>query len=189
MKGNAVIMKEYKKFDSPQHVCNWITKVYSQQTLDSFDLNKQSFCSPLTYYAGSMADLINSALRRGIQEHPVYHYECLQSNLLRQQLPDNIITYRFVSIKELLYLWFKTMFNKSYENPGFISTTLLPQYYTGQAKGGRIRITIYAQQGSHGMYITELKNAITEYEILFAHHTYMARKGLLKFELLSKSVL
>ena len=177
-------IKEYIKFDTPKSVSEWTTKAYSQQLLDYFDLNKQAICSPLIWYTGSMATRINKFLRKGILENSIFHFELLQADLCQQELPDNVVVYRYISVSESLHLWKNTMFGKIYENPCFISTTLLPKYFTGQAKDGRILITIYAPKGSRGMYITELKNAIVEYEVLFAHHTNMVRKGLFEFEIL-----
>lgn len=176
-------MDDYKNFNTPESVHDWLEEAYPKKDLDYFDLNKQPVFSPLLFYTGSMSKSINYLLRRGIQQHPTYHFEHLQADLLAQELPDNIVTYRFISSKELYYLWSKTLFGKTFKNPCFISTTLLPNQFNGQSKG-HISITLYAPKGYHGIYITELKNAITEYEVLFAHGIRMKRKSLFEYELL-----
>ena len=51
--------KEYIKFDTPKSVYEWTTKVYSQQLLDYYDLNKQAICRPLIARGNRMLEKID----------------------------------------------------------------------------------------------------------------------------------
>ena len=178
-------MQNFKEFQTPEEVDAWVSKSYSDTQLKYFDLNKQPLLSPLSLYTGSISNRINTLLRKGALSDGFSHFEGLQFDLCRNTLPESITTWRYVTLQEMLSLCRATMFGKVYVNPAFVSTTLLRDYFSGQACSNGIVIRINAPKGSPGMYITELNNAaIAEYEVLFAHHLSYKPTGKLTYEII-----
>lgn len=177
---------DFRQFTSPTELHNWASSVYSQNALDKFNLNKQSICSPLSYYAGSFSAQINHFLRRGILESPHFHHEVLQNDLLQCVVPENIVVYRFLNGRELLRWRINTCFGRKYVNSGFVSTTFLPHLFNGQSRSAGFVVKIFVPKGTYGMYITELSDApVKEYEFLIPHHSSFVRRGGSCFELTS----
>lgn len=178
-------MQKFKEFHTPEEVDTWVSQSYSDAQLEYYDLNKQPLLSPLSLYTGSISKNINSFLRNGALSDSFSHFEGLQFDLCQNSLPESITTWRFVTPQEMLSLWWKTAFGRIYVNPTFVSTTLLRDFFSGQARSSGIVIRINAPKGTPGMYITELNNAaITEYEVLFAHHLLFKRTGNLTYEII-----
>ncbi len=148
-------------------------------------MNKQSLLSPLSLYAGSISGKINASLRKGVLSDSFSHFEGLQYDLCQNTLPESLTVWRYIAFQEMFFLWMATAFGKTYINPAFVSTTLLRNFFSGQARGNGIVIRIDAPKGTPGMYITELNNAaIAEYEVLFAHHLAFKRTGILTYEII-----
>lgn len=178
-------MQKFKEFYTPEEVDAWAAKSYSNIVLDYFDLNKQPPLSPLSLYAGSMSNRINISLRKGALSDTFSHFERLQYDLCQNTLPESITVWRYITFQELFLLWWETAFGKIYVNSAFVSTTLLRNFFSGQARRNGIVIRIDAPKGSPGMYITELNNAvIAEYEFLFAHHLAFKRTGKFTYEII-----
>lgn len=183
-------MNSFKVFNNPDDAIKWAISAFSSEDLDLFDINKISPDSPLSWYTGSFSHEINTLLRSGRLSHPTFHYELIQNDLLKQKIPDNIITYRYVTIKEFLILHFYTLFNRIYKIPNFLSTTLLPKHFNGQALSNGILITFYVHSGTHGIYLMDLIDAsVQEYEVLFAHHSLIKRRSLFTFSVLPDNYL
>lgn len=182
--GGVESLQKFKEFFTPQEVDVWVSKNYSNEVRDYFDLNKQPTLSPLSLYTGSMSSRINDLLRRGILNNDFTHFEGLQYDLCRNTLPESITVWRYITFKELVHLWKATVFGKTYINPAFVSTTLLRDHFSGQARRNGIVIQIDTPKGTPGVYVKELNNAaIAEYEVLLAHHLAFKRKGINVFEI------
>lgn len=178
-------MRKFMEFETPEGLSEWAFSVYKQDLLDKFDLNKVSLDSPLANYTNSFSHQINDALRRDILKGSRFKYEYLQADLLQCIVPENIVAYRYLDWKELLLWWLHTLFSSKYTNCGFVSTTLLPEDFNGQAKRNGFLIKIFVPKGTRGMYITDLNEAsVVEYEFLIPHHSRFAKRSMFVFELL-----
>ncbi len=113
----------------------------------------------MSLYTGSISNRINTSLRKGALCDGFSHFEGLQFDLCQNTLPESITTWRYVTLQEMLSLWWATIFGRVYVNPAFVSTTLLRDFFSGQACSNGIVIRINAPKGTPGMYITELNNA------------------------------
>jgi len=178
-------LQNFKELHTPEEVDAWVSKSYSDTQLKYFDLNKQPLLSPLSLYTGSISNRINTSLRKGALCDGFSHFEGLKFDLCQNTLPESITTWRYVTLQEMLSLWWATVFGRVYVNPAFVSTTLLRDFFSSQACSNGIVIRINAPKGTPGMYITELNNAaIAEYEVLFAHHLSFKRTGKLTYEII-----
>lgn len=181
-------MPDFREFSSPDEVYLWAKRVYSQNVLDTFDINKIHYLSPLSLYRNSSYETMNQHLRKGILCHPELHTEYLQHDLCKQCLPESVVVYRFLSFKEILYLWRKTLFGREFEYPAFLSTTLDKNHYRGTSKSS-LYIKIHANKNVHAMYLPGLKEApVQEYELLFAHHVTLKRRSFWEYEIVAKEI-
>lgn len=144
---------------------------------------KDNIDSPLADYKGSGYRRMNQIVRMGYPDNQdIFDIPALQSLMTKYHIPENIVVYRFVDIKELLILQFKTAFGRIYEYPQFLSTTLLKNEYSmDYIKKGRIVIEFQVEKGCHGAYLTEVVDENPEFEILFPHHTPVKRVGWKKY--------
>lgn len=178
-------MKEFKEFYIPEEVDEWVATNCSDSVIQYFDLNKQHLLSPLSLYTGSISSKINNSLRRGNLTDDFSHFEGLQYDLCQNTIPENITVWRYINFQEMFLLWRKTMFGRTYVNPAFVSTTLLREHFSGQARNNGIVIRIDVPKNTPGAYITELNNAvIAEYEVLFPHHLSFKRKDIFTYEII-----
>ena len=167
----------YKALSTPEEVTQWVSSSYSPTQLSKLDV-KNHLNSPLADYKGNFSHIINKYLRAGYIKCKEYDIEGLQAILLSCSLPENIITYRFISLREWIKIRLGTFLGEVYEIPIFLSTTLLKKHYSmDDKKLGRICIKIYVQRGTHGTFIPEVNPQNPEFEVLFAHHSKLKRKG------------
>lgn len=172
-----LIMIEYKAFSTPKEVTQWVSSSYSPTQLSKLDV-KNNLGSPLSDYKGNAYRIMNQYLRDGYTICNDYDIDGLQAILLSCSLPDSIVTYRYVSKRDWLKIYLGTMFGKIYQNPIFLSTTLLKKYYSmEEIKVRRICIKIYVPMGAPGTYIPEVNPNSPEFEVLFAHHSKLKRNG------------
>ena len=175
-------IKVYKGFHAPEEVDNWVHDYYSQAELDPFDMNHH-LDDPISDYKGPFSKLMNAALRAGITDkYEGLDIGGLQELLLETHIPENIIVFRFVDLRELWHLWKLTAGGRPIQYDGFLSTTLLPKYYSMEDKKFlRIPIRILAPAEIPGTYLPEVNPELPEYEILFPHGLKLRRRGLRTF--------
>lgn len=166
-------MLEFKRFTSPQDVDVWVAKHFNENQLMEFSA-KDNLDSALGTYKCSGYRWINEGIRiGGINSNEVLE---LQKMLMQQAIPESIQTFRFVSPKELSILIWKTRRRHAFNYPGFLSTTLLPEYYSmNYIKDKRILISFFIEKGVSGMYLPEVNPNMPEFEILFPHHLKIKR--------------
>ncbi|WP_313527870.1 ADP-ribosyltransferase [Anaerotignum sp.] len=178
-------MEEFREFNTPEEVAKWVSISFSDTVIQHFDLNKQPLLSPVSLYTGSISGKINASLRRGELSNSFSHFEGLQYDLCQNTIPENIAVWRYITFQEMFLLWRKTAFGRTYVNPAFVSTTLLREHFSGQARSNGIVIRIDVPKDTPGAYITELNNAaIAEYEVLFPHHLKFKRTGTFTYEII-----
>lgn len=177
-----VILNKYHSFTNKFDVNNWVSLNYSKEQIESLII-KNDLESPLAYYKGSCYGKINKAIREGNQDSmELFNIPSLQNFLLTFSIPNNIIVYRFVDIKEFLILNWNTLCKKTYYYPGFLSTTLLKdEYGMDDKKKERIAIKIYVEKNCKGTYIPEVNPEYPEFEILFSRHISIKKLGWKQF--------
>ncbi len=178
-------MTNYKRFKTVSDVDNWVNKVYSSQELEKLS-NLNDIESPLNWYKGSGYSYMNELVRAGAYNYKeTFDLPALQHLLTSFYIPENIVVYRYVDIKELLILIKNTFKKKEYLYEGFLSTTLLKnQYSMDYIKKNRIAIEIYVEKGCKGVYIPEVNLNHREFEILFPYHSKIARNSLFKYKII-----
>ncbi len=166
-------MPEFKKFLCPQDVQTWIEHHYSNEQLINFSVRHQPD-SPLAMYKGNGYKWMNERVRvGGINEPDILE---LQKSLMQQKIPESIQVFRFVDLKELVTLLWETRRQRSFEYPGFLSTTLLPEYYSMvDLIKDRTVISLFIEKGVCGMCLPEVNPNMPEFEILFPHHLKLNR--------------
>ncbi|MBE7058991.1 MAG: hypothetical protein E7387_07865 [Ruminococcaceae bacterium] len=140
--------------------------------------------TPLADYKGNGYHGINKYIRLGcIENQDVFDINGLQAFLTSKTLKDSIKVFRFVDFRELVVLLWNTRKNKVYTYPGFLSTTLLKEYYSmSYIRQKRVAISIRIPKGTHGTYVAEVNPKMPEYEILLPYHTKLKRIGFMTFE-------
>ncbi|GEM_PF-1597964 len=167
-----------KEFYSPEEVDAWAVSCYSEEYVKKYSYFNSN--SPLNDYKGALYKNMNASLMQGVTKRTTV--KGLQDMLLSDSLPNSIVTYRFVSLKELLHIFVGTIFDRIYTVPIFWSTTLLKEDYAmGDIKNGRFLITILAPEGSHGRYVPEVNPDRREYEVLFAHNIKLKKLSPLSY--------
>lgn len=170
-------MAQFRIFQMPEDVSNWASIHFSASQMSDFDVKKH-IDSGLADYKGGYYKIINLYLRAGSEKCNGYDVEGLQNQLLKCKLPDNITAYRYVCIREWISIRCKTLWNKTYIYPTFLSTTLLPKYYgMPEIKWGRVKLKILLPRGTRGMYIPEVNPNMPEFEVLLPHHTHIKSRG------------
>ncbi len=177
----------YKTFSTELEVKEWVEKYYTLEQLSALDVNGNADVS-LIAYKGNCAEKMNRTLREkrakvkfdsGIQK--------LQELLCKYELPTNIITYRFVSLKEWRALNCGTRFGRVYVHEGFLSTTLLKdQYAMGDKICNRIPILIQVPKGTRGAYLPEVNEGRPEFEILLPYGMKLKKIGFWKYRVVDK---
>lgn len=175
-------LQGYLQLNTPGEVVSWVEKHYTKEQLTSFTVRKD-IDSPLDDYKGSGYRRINEIIRYASNSE-IFDITGLQSMLLNTYIPENIIAYRFVDIREYFILLWNTRRGYIYKYPGFLSTTLLKKFYSMEyIKNGRITIKLFVDKESHGMYLPDVVARNPEYEILFAHHIMIERVRLRQFRI------
>ena len=176
-------LKGFRIFNIPEEVVEWTNDHYTDQELESLDI-KNNLNTPLADYKGSGYHGMNEYIRFGcIDDQDVFDIKGLQSFLSSKKLKDSVQVYRFVDVRELVILLWNTRGNKVYEYPGFLSTTLLKEYYSmSYIRQKRVAISIRIPKGTHGTYVAEVNPKMPEYEILLPYHTKLKRIGIMTFE-------
>lgn len=177
-------LQDYIQLNTPGEVVSWVEKHYTNEQLTSFTVRK-GIDSPLDDYKGSGYRRINEIIRYGyVSDSEIFDIVGLQSMLLNTYIPENIIAYRFVDIREYFILLWNTRRGYIYKYPGFLSTTLLKKFYSMEyIKNGRITIKLFVDKECHGMYLPDVVARNPEYEILFAHYTTIERVSLRQFRI------
>ncbi len=175
-------LQGYLQLNTPGEVVSWVEKHYTKEQLTSFTVRKD-IDSPLDDYKGSGYRRINEIIRYASNSE-IFDITGLQSMLLNTYIPENIIAYRFVDIREYFILLWNTRRGYIYKYPGFLSTTLLKNFYSMEyIKNGRITIKLFVDKECHGMYLPDVVARNPEYEILFAHHIMIERVRLRQFRI------
>lgn len=175
-------LQDYIQLNTPSEVVSWVEKYYTNEQLTSFTV-RRGIDSPLDDYKGNGYRRINEIIRYA-NKSEIFDIAGLQSMLLDTYIPENIIVYRFVDIREYFILLWHTRRGHMYKYPGFLSTTLLKNFYSMEyIKNGRITIKLFVDKNCHGMYLPEVVAKNPEYEILFAHHTMIERVSLRQFRI------
>ncbi len=164
-------MSEYREFSVPEDVAEWVEKHYSKSELDQFDI-KLNPESTLAEYKGSAYCRINEYVRRRIEnQQEDFDIVGLKRLLCSKKVPESIIVYRYVSLKEWWVLFKGTMNRKKFTYPSFLSTTMLKSYYSmEEIKKNRLAVKIFIPQGTPGTYLPEVNSKMPEYEILMPYH-------------------
>lgn len=164
-------MTEYKEFSVPEDVAEWVEKHYSKSELEQFDINLNPD-STLSCYKGNAYRYINECVRRRIEnQQKDFDIVGLKRLLCSKKIPESIIVYRYVCLKEWWRLFKGTMNRKKFTYPSFISTTMLKSYYSIKAiKKKRFAIRILIPKGTPGTYLPEVNPKMPEYEILMPYH-------------------
>lgn len=171
----------FREFHVPEDVRQWVSLHYSAEQLAIVTVGI-GVDSPLADYKGGFFRIMNEYLRAGATKSEDYDIVGLQTMLLGCNLPDDIVVYRYVSLKEWLTIRFCTLRGATYTCPTFFSTTLLKKYYSMlDIKYGRLPIKILAPRGTPGTYLSEVNLEMAEYEILFAHHCSLKRNGFMSY--------
>lgn len=178
---------DYKRFTSPEDVKTWVSSHYTQKQLDEFDMNLH-MDGPISDYKGSgyraMNEIIRAGAKYGITELNSAGYDILglQGQLMKMKTPENIIATRFINMKELLIIRKATCFGKAMIYNGFLSTTLLKEYYSmDDKKHGRIPISLFIPVGTPGMYLPEVNPNCPEYEFLLPYGVKLKHIGNMKY--------
>ena len=177
-------MKNYRTFHTPSEVEEWVSQHYTTQEIDELTI-QNDLESPLAYYKGNGFKCINYTIRKGYPDSrdPI-DLPRLQRILYEYSIPEDLLVYRFVDLRELFILLWNTRFGRHYSYPGFLSTTLLWDHYSMEdIKNGRTIIEFYVHTGCPGTYLPEVKKEPPEFEILFPHHCAIRRIGWRKYEI------
>ena len=175
-------MLDYRIFRSPSDVDQWVSQIYSEQQLKELSIHND-MDSPLSLYKGNGHKAINYWIRKKLSKYLVqYRIPELNQMLCKYSIPENLTVFRFVDWKEFLILHWNTLFGRSYAYPGFLSTTLLKDYYSMEnIRNGRLVIEFQVDKGCSGVYLPEVVKENPEYEILFPHHCIIKRTGWAKY--------
>lgn len=163
--------KEYRKFSTPEEVEAWVKKHYTEDELREGNA-LENVESTLAFYKGVGYRYLNECGRGGKEElKDMFDIESLQQQLLSRTIKDDIAVYRFVDKRELDILLRNTSRKRIYEYEGFLSTTLLREYYSMEdIRRRRVPITILIPKGTSGTYLPEVNSDRPEFEILLPHH-------------------
>ena len=168
--------KEYRKFSTPEEVEAWVKKHYTEDELRECNA-LENVESTLAFYKGVGYRYLNKCVRGGKDElKDMFDIESLQQQLLSKNIKDDIVVYRFVDKRELDILLRNTSRKRIFEYEGFLSTTLLREYYSMEdIRSMRIPIEIRIPKGTHGTYLPEVNPDRPEYEILLPYHLKIKR--------------
>ena len=183
MKKKAFDKSLFKLFINPNEVKEWISTHFSQEQLDEFDMNKH-MDDPISNYKGSGYQMMNEIIRKGWAEanNTLFDVKGLQNQLLRTSIPENICVTRFITPMEFFSIFKSTCFGKTMTYNGFLSTTLLKDYYAMEyIKEGRIAISLYIPEGLPGTYLPEVNPNNPEYEILLPYGMKLKRLSLKEY--------
>lgn len=178
---------DYIRFSSPEILKTWVDSHYSQTQLDEFDANLH-VDDPISDYKGGASQRINEAIRvctkHGITDIKLEGIDIsgLQTQLTKMKVSKNIVATRFTDLKELCIIRKATLFGRAMVYNGFISTTLLKEYYSMEdIKRGRIPISLYVPAGTSGMYLPEVNPEHPEYEFLLPYGMKLKHIGYMKY--------
>lgn len=177
----------YMIFKTALEVEEWVEKYYTAEELSILDINGKADFS-LVLYKGNFSEKFNRALRDEKTDTEFCNaIETLQELLCKYKIPSDIITYRFISWKELQALNKGTRFGKVYEYKSFLSTTLLKDKYAMHDKcWKRIPIMIQVPKGIKGAYLPEVNKNRPEYEILFPYGMRLKKIGYYEYKILNE---
>jgi hypothetical protein len=136
----------------------------------------------LMEYKGGAYKEMNRCLRNGYTDSDTCDIAGLQSFLNQCCLPEDIVVYRFVSWKELLFLWGKGTLGRSFYYPSFLSTTMLPDSYSMEdIKKSRYKIRLYVPKDAPATFLPEINPDKPEFEVLLAHSLMIKKIGYYEF--------
>ena len=176
-------MDKYIKFTTEYEFRDLLSQNYSDELLKMLKEELSSDSSPLFNYVGGSYSFINQCLRLNAEENQTdYDIIGLQKFLCGFTIPDNLVTTRFVSIKEYMTLIWNTRLKRKYIYPCFLSTTLIKDLYRlNDIRNHRISIKILVPKGTKGSYIPEVNPQKPEFELLIPYRVKMKRKNLNTF--------
>jgi len=172
----------YKRFKTPEEVVMWVHENYSHDQLDEFDMRKH-IDDPIADWKGSSYRRINELIRADRwEEYENIDIAGLQKQLLNMTVADDICASRFVDFYEYCFLLIETRFRRVAEYKGFLSTTLLKNYYSmDDIKRNRITIDILIPKGTPGMFIPEVNPKRPEFEFLMPLGLHIRRLDIKTF--------
>ena len=165
-------MNGYSKFTDPSSVNDWLLKSVPNELREKWNAEILNRESDLCFYKGAGATKMNECLRKPNENQSIYQMIEKEINglydlLNTYKLDESVITYRYVSGKELIALVKGTLFKRIYKYHGFLSTTLLPDHYSmDDIKRKRCMIKILVPKGTPGIIVPEIVPENSEYEWL-----------------------
>ena len=176
-------MDNYIEFLTEESLRDWLSHNYSDELLKRLKEEVMSISSPLFDYVGGAYRVINQSLRMNDEEIQTdYDIIGLQKFLCSLTIPENLLTTRFVSVKEYRTLIWNTRLNREYVYPCFLSTTLIKDlYHMQEIRHHRIPIKILVPKGTNGSYIPEVNPKNPEFELLMPYRVKLKRKNLTTF--------
>lgn len=169
-------MEEYRSFNTPEEVKEWVNNNYSIAELSdlSFNISNPENNVSLFLYKGVGYKRMNENVRKGNLTNEWVAE--LQKLLLSKRIKESIEVERFVDFKEWIILVRKTRRRRVFEYPAFLSTTMLSKDYgIDDIACRRHIIKIQIPQGTPGTYIPEVNKDRPEFEILMPHHIRLCR--------------
>lgn len=111
-------------------VKEWLEANYTKEERHLLDVQKNA-ASPLVDYKGNYYAKINDLIRNGKEKiQSIYDIEGMKTCLCSFRICEDIMSFRYVDLKELLIILWKTNGGRSYIYPQFLSTTLLKDAFS-----------------------------------------------------------
>lgn len=164
----------FQKFKNTNEIDSWYPKF--QSAFPSDNSTDKDFIDAITYYTGSLNNVINNHLRynKPIENIHLPHLETMITKLPTYHIPDDIIVYRYISkgLLKIMCPLYPPKTGMILQDKGFMSTTLLKSSVTAYRKGRNqnILLTISVPSGTKGTYVGHL-NTLSEYEVILAPNT------------------
>lgn len=167
----------YTKFRSPQDVATWYNNYELYFPSDNDE--DTDFLYALNIYTASANTPINSHLRYNSpidsSDYLYPYFTSMITKLPTYCIPDNIIVYRYISKGQLKEMCpsYPPKKNMIMQDKGFMSTTLIKKSIDSFRKHNSLSIllVISVPVGTKGTYVGNLKDMLTEYEVILAPNT------------------
>lgn len=163
------IMEQYREFNTPEEVQNWIVEHYP----DILNINPKSHLYKIIFlYTGSNYEILNHLLRAcppigsleykkidfGGYTEEVDDISIINDFVHSYTLVENVVTYRFThksDVRKLCNSWFLHK-GLCFADKAFFSTTLVRELLEEFGKDYRCNcvLKLYLQKGIHGAYVS-----------------------------------
>lgn len=164
----------YQKFKKTYTIDAWYNKF--KNFFPSYNSTDKDLIDAITYYTGSLNNIINNHLRHHKQIDNIHlpYLEAMITKLPSFHIPVNIIVYRYISKSLLKEMVTSSSLRKGtiLQDKGFMSTTLLKssvKHYR-EGRNQNILLIISVPSGTKGTYVSHL-STLSEYEIILAPNT------------------